>query len=558
MTLDLYERLTAYGRTDMLPFHMPGHKRNSGSFGFEDPFSFDITEIDGFDNLHHAEGILRSAMEEAAQIYGSERSWFLVNGSSSGLLAAISACVRRGGTILTARNCHKSVYHGIFLRGLTPSYLCPAGIPGFGAAGAVTPEMVRQGLQDCPQAEAVLITSPTYEGVCSDIAGIAEAAHEYGIPLIVDSAHGAHFPFWSTEQNGKAEECADGGKAPEHDGAEEPVLWKKTLPHPALQSGADVVIESLHKTLPSLTQTAIIHKKSELVDEQRLSYFLQIYQSSSPSYVLMASIERCIAYMAGNDGKRAMKQYEERLFTLRTWIHSRKQIRLMTGADGGGAAYDPSKLVLRVNGLTGPELYDRLREQYHIQPEMCTETYVILMTSPADTEEMYQRLRRALEELDRGAETVQSKCENQAKAGCTNETRTGGAETVQADCVNSVETGRDKSVKTGDPADNRSLCGLDSSHSVILPVPKVVMTPADAMEQPMETLPFSNCAGRISGEFLYLYPPGVPVAAPGEEITEEIIGILKRYEENRLEINGPAEAGKLRVLKRLVESELYL
>ena len=224
MRLDLYEQLTAYGRTDMLPFHMPGHKRNSGIFGFNDLFSFDITEIDGFDNLHHADGILREAMEEAAQIYGSERSWFLVNGSSSGLLAAVSACVKRGGTILVARNCHKSIYHGIFLRGLTPSYLCPAGIPGFGAAGAVTPEMVRQGLRDCPQAEAVLITSPTYEGVCSDIAGIAEAAHDHGIPLIVDGAHGAHFSFWSTEQNEASEEYAADGKDPEHGGKEELVL----------------------------------------------------------------------------------------------------------------------------------------------------------------------------------------------------------------------------------------------------------------------------------------------------------------------------------------------
>lgn len=512
MRLDLYERLTAYGRTDMLPFHMPGHKRNSGIFGFNDPFSFDITEIDGFDNLHHADGILREAMEEAAQIYGSERSWFLVNGSSSGLLAAVSACVKRGGTILVARNCHKSIYHGIFLRGLTPSYLCPAGIPGFGAAGAVTPEMVRQGLRDCPQAEAVLITSPTYEGVCSDIAGIAEAAHDHGILLIVDSAHGAHFPFWSTEQNEASEEYAADGKDPEHGGKEELVLWRRMFPHPALRLGADVVIESLHKTLPSLTQTAIIHKKSDLVEEERLSYFLQIYQSSSPSYVLMASIEQCIAYMAGNNGEQVMKQYEERLLSLRKWIHARKHIRLMTGEDGGGAAYDPSKLVLKAERFSGPELYSRLREQYHIQPEMCTETYVILMTSPADTEEMYQRLKQALGELDYETEKTH--------------TESGGI-----------------------------VCGLDRSQPVVLPVPRVMMTPANAMEQPMETLTFSDCAGRISGEFLYLYPPGVPVAAPGEELTEEIIKILKCYKENGLEINGPAEAGKLRVLKRRAGSD---
>ena len=234
----LLERLTEYAGSDAYPFHMPGHKRR---------------EIDGFDNLHHAEGILKDAMDEAAAIYGTDRSWYLVNGSTCGILSAVFATTENGGKILTARNCHKAVYHAICLNRLEAEYLYPEEITEFGINGGIRAEDVRKALEKdamhcagnsgdvrgkITKIQAVLITSPTYEGVVSDIRAIADAAHEYGIPLIVDEAHGAHLEY--------ADQC-------------------HSFPKSALEYGADIVIQSLHKTLPCFTQTAILHVKGKFV-----------------------------------------------------------------------------------------------------------------------------------------------------------------------------------------------------------------------------------------------------------------------------------------------------
>lgn len=476
----LYEKLTAYARTDACPFHMPGHKRNAEKFCFDNPFSFDITEIDGFDNLHHPTGILREAMERAASIYGSEKSYFLVNGSSGGILAAISACVKRKGEILVARNCHKSVYHGLILRELEPVYLCPPLITGWEINGEIRAEEVGKALEEHPEAEAVFLTSPTYEGICSDIKSIAEVVHSCEIPLIVDSAHGAHFAF----RIGKDE---------------------KGFPASALESGADIVIESLHKTLPSLTQSAILHKKSNFVDEEKLEWYLQVYQSSSPSYVLMASIDSCISYMAGEMGKRDMKAYEENLDELRRRLASLNHVKIFRET----AFYDKSKLVLRGEGISGPQLYEMLRER-QMQPEMCTEAYVILMTSAADSGEVFHRLEDALVDIDKK---------------------------ISIECGKGLNKYVEKNT--------------ENSFSAAVFSPQVETEPADAMEQEKEICDIEACIGKISGEFAYIYPPGIPVLVPGERITKEILDILDNYRKSGLEILGLRdESGKtIKILK---------
>ena len=192
----LIERLKKYRKSDMYPFHMPGHKRAKGiKLSFPDPFSVDITEIDGFDNLHHAEGILKDSMEWASCLYGSDRTWYLVNGSTCGLLSAISAAVSHGGKILVSRNCHKAVYHGIYLNHLEAVYVYPQPVPGLGIQGGILPEDVEKALKEEPDIQAVLMVSPTYDGIVSDVKAIADVAHKAGIPLIVDEAHGAHFAY---------------------------------------------------------------------------------------------------------------------------------------------------------------------------------------------------------------------------------------------------------------------------------------------------------------------------------------------------------------------------
>ena len=223
---DLLEKLQEYRAEDMYPFHMPGHKRKP--LPFPNPYSIDITEIDGFDNLHHAEGILKEAQERAADLYGSKECFYLVNGSTCGLLAAICAATKKRDKVLVARNCHKAVYHALYLNELQAEYIYPV-ITKSGIQGQIEPEQVKKALLLNPDIAAVILTSPTYEGVVSDINAIAGIAHERGIPLIVDEAHGAHLGF--------------GAGFPEN----------------AVRQGADAVIMSLHKTLPSFTQTALLH-----------------------------------------------------------------------------------------------------------------------------------------------------------------------------------------------------------------------------------------------------------------------------------------------------------
>ena len=186
----LYKELENYGKSDFYPFHMPGHKRNKACIEGDFPIERDITEIDGFDDLHHSEGILLEAQNALSRMYGTRKSFFSVNGSTAGILTAISASVKKGGQILVARNCHKAVYHAIYLRELVPTYIYPQSDNDLGINGSISVSRVERYLEENPKIEAVLITSPTYDGVVSDVRKIAETAHKHGIPLIeIGRAH---------------------------------------------------------------------------------------------------------------------------------------------------------------------------------------------------------------------------------------------------------------------------------------------------------------------------------------------------------------------------------
>ena len=261
---ELYRRLKAYSETDEYPYHMPGHKRQVCGELPQEIMNIDITEIDGFDNLHAPEEILLRLQEEAARLYGAEESFYLVNGSTCGVLAAISAAVPKGGRLLMTRGGHKSAYHAAYLRNLTISYLYPEMMQEYDIYDAITPEQIAEALAKEPVPDAVFLVSPTYEGRIADIEKIAQIVHSKGIPLIVDEAHGAHL--------GLAEGLAKN----------------------SCQCGADLVIHSVHKTLPALTQSALLHVNGNRIDRDRLRRFLHIYQSSSPSYVLMAGIDNAL------------------------------------------------------------------------------------------------------------------------------------------------------------------------------------------------------------------------------------------------------------------------
>lgn len=494
----LLERLTEYAGSDAYPFHMPGHKRreipDGIPGGFPDPYGIDITEIDGFDNLHHAEGILKDAMDEAAAIYGTDRSWYLVNGSTCGILSAVFATTENGGKILTARNCHKAVYHAICLNRLEAEYLYPEEITEFGINGGIRAEDVRKALEKdamhcagnsgdvrgkITKIQAVLITSPTYEGVVSDIRAIADVAHEYGIPLIVDEAHGAHLEY--------ADQC-------------------HSFPKSALEYGADIVIQSLHKTLPCFTQTAILHVKGKLVDQDRISRYLSMFQTSSPSYLFMAGMERCIRYMDG-DGRNEMIRYEKRLERFMERMEGLQVLEVLDREICGKyrtvAGWDPSKIVvstMRAEDFHGEELAETLRRKYHLEMEMTAPEYVIAMTSLMDTEEGFERLGTALLEID-------------------------GA------LRRRTESGRKEKAASETPE------GLESKLSH--PVRRMLI--CEAMDADTERTAFQDTVGKVSAEFVYLYPPGIPIIAPGEVFTDAIVEKIMAYKAAGLLVQGPAD-----------------
>ena len=494
----LLERLTEYAGSDAYPFHMPGHKRREITDGipggFPDPYGIDITEIDGFDNLHHAEGILKDAMDEAAAIYGTDRSWYLVNGSTCGILSAVFATTENGGKILTARNCHKAVYHAICLNRLEAEYLYPEEITEFGINGGIRAEDVRKALEKdamhcagnsgdvrgkITKIQAVLITSPTYEGVVSDIRAIADAAHEYGIPLIVDEAHGAHLEY--------ADQC-------------------HSFPKSALEYGADIVIQSLHKTLPCFTQTAILHVKGKFVDQDRVSRYLSMFQTSSPSYLFMAGMERCIRYMDG-DGRNEMVRYEKRLERFMERMEGLQVLEVLDREICGKyrtvAGWDPSKIVvstMRAEDFHGEELAETLRRKYHLEMEMTAPEYVIAMTSLMDTEEGFERLGTALLEID-------------------------GA------LRRRTESGRKEKAASETPE------GLESKLSH--PVRRTLI--CEAMDADTERTALQDTVGKVSAEFVYLYPPGIPIIAPGEVFTDAIVEKIMAYKAAGLLVQGPAD-----------------
>ena len=494
----LLERLTEYAGSDAYPFHMPGHKRreipDGIPGGFPDPYGIDITEIDGFDNLHHAEGILKDAMETVAAIYGADRSWYLVNGSTCGILSAVFAATENGGKILTARNCHKAVYHAICLNRLEAEYLYPEEITEFRINGGIRAEDVRKALEKdamrcagnsgdvrgkITKIQAVLITSPTYEGVVSDIRAIADAAHEYGIPLIVDEAHGAHLEY--------ADQC-------------------HSFPKSALEYGADIVIQSLHKTLPCFTQTAILHVKGKLVDQDRISRYLSMFQTSSPSYLFMAGMERCIRYMDG-DGRNEMIRYEKRLERFMERMEGLQVLEVLDREICGKyrtvAGWDPSKIVvstMRAEDFHGEELAETLRRKYHLERVMTAPEYVIAMTSLMDTEEGFERLGTALLEID-------------------------GA------LRRRMESGRKEKAASETPE------GLESKLSH--PVRRMLI--CEAMDADTERTAFQDTVGKVSAEFVYLYPPGIPIIAPGEVFTDAIVEKIMAYKAAGLLVQGPAD-----------------
>lgn len=457
----MYEELKKYTH-EIKSFHMPGHK-NGKLQTLEDVYALDVTEVPGTDDLHHPTGIIKELQDRIATIYRSDQTYLLINGSTAGILATMATRARQQGSVLVSRNCHKSVYNSIYLHQIKAHYIYPSYYADEGFYGEVSPKFIEKMLLEHPDIHTVVITSPTYEGMTSDIQAISDIVHAYGATLVVDEAHGAHFTF------------------------------SDKLPKSAIEQGADYVIQSTHKTLPCLTQTAILHTQ-KLSDEEReiLKEYLAIYQSSSPSYLLMSSIEQGIDYM---DNHR---------YAYDQWIDA-LQLLLKTHPIQGGywMSDDPTRLtfVIQQNGVSGYWLSEALRNKHQIQVEMAGEKHIVAITSLADT----------LEDI-----------------------------LVLVDGIKACLGGSDHKTMQDDIIKNQAI-------GTQLPQQMMLMHQAKQSREWM-WIALKDAQGYTSRNMIIPYPPGIPLILPGEAITQEIIDYLIGLEKHDKEIYGIIK-GEIQVLK---------
>ena len=438
--------------TDELPMHMPGHKRNAALASYLQRLNadIDITEIDGFDNLPRASGILRDSMRMAADLYGAHRTFYMVNGSTGGILSAVHALTMQGDTAIVARNCHMSVFHALGLRRITAHYIDPEYDHSFEVVASMSPLTVERALREHPETRLVVITSPTYEGVISDIPQIARVVHDYDAVLLVDEAHGSHLD-----------------RSPYFTGS-------------AVAAGADIVIHSLHKTLPSLTQTALAHVATYR-KAQRFIEAMETYQSTSPSYLLLASIDACI-HLMHDQGPELFEQWHQALTAFDERIMPLKHLQVLChGRDSLDMhpefyRFDGGKLTISSldTDMTGPELMDRLRRQYRIEAEMATSRAVLCMTGPGDTEETLLRLADALLDIDKSLSKAQRR-----------------------------------------------------PSAINIPTLVTDYTISQAEARPWREASLDDAEGLICAEYIMAYPPGVPLAIPGCQLTKETLDCLR-------------------------------
>lgn len=355
-------------------FCMPGHKQGKGFLCtdegkkfYDNLIKFDLTEVDGLDNLHHAEGIIKEAEERLSSFYGTKKSYFLVNGSTSGNLAMIFACFNEGDKVIVERNCHRSIFNGIIMRKLKPVYIKNDFNYKMNAPLAIDEEYFLKLLDENIDAKGVIITYPNYYGVCCNLEFIAGEAKKRGMKVIVDSAHGAHF--------GLCEE----------------------LPKSAVKLGCDMVVMSAHKTLPSLTQTAYLHLCSDEIEVDKLDFYVSSFLTTSPSYVFMASMDYARFYIE----EKGYSEYKKLINICNKYAEKIDKIRgmhILNEADlnNKNQSIDKTRFVINVcKGYSGFKLYNYLKENF-IQPEMCDSQNVILIFSPFNCEEEFKKLYEVL------------------------------------------------------------------------------------------------------------------------------------------------------------------
>jgi len=473
----IFDALVNYVKDDITPFHMPGHKKGKGAASRLTDFlgrnflAIDVTGVEGMDDLHEPQGIIKEAQELAAEAFGADHSFFLINGTSSGIHGMILATCNPGDKIIIPRNAHRSIVSGVILAGARPVYMQPELDNELGIAMGVTPETVEAALKEHPDAKAVMVINPTYYGVTTDLAKIVEIAHSYDKPVLVDEAHGPHLKFH-----------------PE-------------LPVTAMEAGADLCSQGVHKIIGGMTQASIIHAREGRIDIPRLKSMLRLVQSTSTSYLLLTSLDMARMQMA-TEGKELLDR------TLSLAAQARERINRISGLScfgkeilGKPGQYDldTTKLTICVKGagFTGQEVELILRYDYGIQVELADLYNVLCIVSIGDSQESIDKLINALADM--------------------------------------VKT------KAPDPENPEFFQELQL-HGQIPAIPKQIMTPRNALFASTQTVPFDELEEYISAEVIASYPPGIPIICPGEEFNKEIMDYLRLIKEAGIRIQGPQDA----------------
>lgn len=467
MRAPLYNKLIDYS-SSKLSFHMPGHKFGTiADINNLNLSLLDNTEVIGMDNLYEAEGILRQAMQLMADFYGAKETLFLTNGSTAGILASILSICKDDEKMIVARNCHHSVWSALILSGAVPIYINPRYLQEDGLLGVITAQDVKQALETYPDAKGIIIVSPTYEGIVSDIKEIAEVVHAYEKILIVDEAHGAHFVIGDT------------------------------FPTNSIQLGADIVINSMHKTLPALTQSALIHICSDRVDYKKILSVLKMIQTSSPSYMMMGLMDYIRCYIL--DYKQTIKEnYIDNLIYVRERLKKLKHLKLI---EKPIKQYDISKIIISTmySNIDGYKLAEILDDKYNMVVEAALSTHIIIITTMADNKVTLGTLEKALAAID-----------------------------------SSLECGS-YNYKLGNYLDHQVIQGKNLRQIYYAE---------------KEWLPINECEGKIAANSIMLYPPGIPIICIGEELNYEYIQLIHAFKEKLQGINRVENDVLLEVVKQ--------
>ncbi|WP_227764308.1 aminotransferase class I/II-fold pyridoxal phosphate-dependent enzyme [Zhaonella formicivorans] len=486
----VFDAVKKYFADGTVPFHVPGHKLGKGIPEFRDyvgenVLGIDLTCFPDTDNICNPRGVIAEAEALAAEAYGADHAFFLVNGTTSGIQAMIMSVCEPGDKIIIPRNAHKSAIGGLIMSGARPVYIEPEMNEDFGISMGVTPEKIAWTLHHHPDARAVFIINPNYYGTASDLAEIVAIAHSFGVPVIVDEAHGAHLKF------------------------------HRELPVSAMEAGADLAASSTHKLVGSLTQSSILLLKEGLVNPKRVKAVLNLTQTTSPSYILLSSLDVARKQIATKG-----EELISRTIQLAKWV--REELRAVQGlrlfgenlvGHPGCFAFDITKVTINVQGLgmSGYEMENILRSEFKLQVELSDLYNVIFLITLGDTWESVHYL---------------------------------------VDCVKQI-------------AGRRTLRNVVKFCPPVPEIPQVSVSPREAFYSSTKVIDLQDAAGEISAEAIMAYPPGIPLICPGEIITQEIIDYVNILKQEHADLQGTEDPqiSRIKVLKpavakRIVEEDI--